>query len=258
MRRRLYAAVGILGAGALISALAVTATDAVAAGRRDCQYPAQVLDLSSWKLTLPTGDDEDPTEITQPELATYKDPPWFMSNADCTGVQFRAAVNGVTTSGSDYPRSELREMTPDGSDEAAWSADSGTHTMVIDEAITHLPNDKPEVVAGQIHDSEDDVSVFRLEDDQLYVTDGDDSEDYTLVDGNYQLGTEFEAKFVVSDGEIKAYYNGDLKVTLDADFDDGYFKAGAYTQANCDKSDPCSDSNYGAVEIYDLQISHED
>ena len=36
------------------------------AGAARCAYPADVLDLTNWKMTLPTGDDEDPTEITQP------------------------------------------------------------------------------------------------------------------------------------------------------------------------------------------------
>lgn len=220
----------------------------------ECDYPADVLDLTGWKVQLPIGDEEDPDEVTQPDLASYAVDPWFVPTSDCDGVQFRSAVNGVTTGGSSYPRSELREMTADGSDEAAWSADSGTHTMVINQAITHLPNDKPHVVAGQIHGGDDDVSVFRLEGSSLYVTDGD--EKHTLVTDDYVLGTPFEAKFVVDDGTIQAYYNGELKATIDADFSEGYFKSGAYTQANCDRSDPCGDDNYGQVVVYDISVSH--
>src|SRR5690606_19593315 len=41
------------------------------AAAADCAYPSEVLDLSDWKLTLPTGEEEDPTEITQPELASF-------------------------------------------------------------------------------------------------------------------------------------------------------------------------------------------
>ncbi|MDQ0946129.1 hypothetical protein QFZ24_000052 [Streptomyces phaeochromogenes] len=65
-----------------------------------CAHPADVLDLTDWKLTLPTGDDEDPTEITQPELATFSAEPWFRAEPGCDAVRIRAAVNGVTTSGS--------------------------------------------------------------------------------------------------------------------------------------------------------------
>ena len=226
-----------------------------APGGGECAYPADVLDLSSWKVTLPVGDEEDPAEVTQPQLATYAVDPWFRANDACDGVVFRSAVNGVTTGGSSYPRSELREMIADGSDEAGWSATSGTHTMVIREAITALPADKPHVVAGQIHDGDDDVTVFRLEGTKLYLTKGDTTH-HKLVDDNYVLGTPFEAKFVVSGGSIKAYYNGVLQTTISAGFSEGYFKAGAYTQANCGNSDPCSDSNYGEVVIYDIDVTH--
>ncbi|GAA1987442.1 polysaccharide lyase family 7 protein [Amycolatopsis minnesotensis] len=232
------------------SAIAAPGT-AVAA--ESCGVPASILDLENWKETLPTGSAGHPDEIKQPKLANYAKAPWFTANPGCDGVRFRAAVNGVTTGGSGNPRSELREM--DGSDGASWSTTSGTHTMVIDEAITHLPNGKPHVVAGQIHDDEDDVTVFRLEGTQLYVTKGDDTH-YQLVTGSYRLGTKFQAKFVAGDGKIKAYYNGELKATVDAESSGDYFKAGAYTQANCEKSSPCEDSNYGEVVVYGLKVTH--
>jgi hypothetical protein len=222
-------------------------------GSGDCAYPADVLDLSEWKVQLPIGAEEDPDEVTQPALDTYAVDPWFVATDACDGVRFRSAVNGVTTGGSSDPRSELREM--DGTDEAGWSATTGTHTMVIREAITALPADKPHVVAGQIHDGDDDVTVFRLEGTRLYVTKGDTTH-HKLVDDDYVLGTPFEAKFVVSGGQIKAYYNGVLQTTISASFPDGYFKAGAYTQANCGNSDPCSASNYGEVVIHDIAVTH--
>jgi len=235
----------------LTAAATLTVVPAASASAANCSYPADVLNLTNWKETLPIGSDEKPKEVTQPDLATYSIDPWFKANSACDGVQFRAAVNGVTTSGSGYPRSELREMTNNGSDTASWSATDGTHTMTIDEAITALPAEKPQVVAGQIHDASDDVTVFRLEGSKLYVTNGDTTH-YKLVTDSYTLGTRFQAKFVASGGEIKAYYNGTLEATLDNSSDGLYFKAGAYTQANCTNSSPCEDSNYGQVIIYGL------
>lgn len=224
-------------------------------GGGDCEYPADVLDLTRWKIQLPIGGDEDPDEVKQPALATYAVDPWFTATPECDGVRFRAAVNGVTTSGSNYPRSELREMNADGSDETGWSATSGTHTMVINQSITAVPQGRPYVVAGQIHDGDDDVSVFRLEGSNLYVTKGDTSR-HKLVTSDYVLGTPFEAKFVVSGGSIKAYYNGVLQTTISASFPDGYFKSGAYTQANCGNASPCSSSNYGEVVVHDITVTH--
>ncbi|GAA1666283.1 polysaccharide lyase family 7 protein [Fodinicola feengrottensis] len=244
--------------GAVIAAVSATATAPASAGHhpQTCQYPADVLSLANWKETLPIGSSGSPTEIKQPALKTYVKSPWFVPTSGCHGVQFRAAVNGVTTSGSGYPRSELREMANNGTENASWSADSGTHTMVIDEAITHLPNDKPQVVAGQIHDADDDVTVFRLEGTNLYVTDGNTTH-HKLVTSNYQLGTQFEAKFVASGGQIQAYYNGVLQTTIANSSSSDYFKAGAYTQANCGNSDPCSSSNYGEVIIYQVTVTHQ-
>ncbi len=256
-RRRTIVLISITAA-ASASALALPAQAAtVTPGGADCTYPADVLDLSDWKMTLPTGEDEEPTEITQPELATFSAEPYFQVNEDCTAVIFRSPVDGVTTGGSSYPRAELREMTDGGGDEAEWSASEGTHTMVVNEAFVALPNEKPHLVGAQVHGGDDDVTVFRLEGSSLYITNGDDS-NHHLVTDNYQLGTEFEAKFVAQGGEIDVYYNGELETTIAADGDTNYFKAGAYTQANCENSSPCGGDNFGEVHISGIEVTHSD
>lgn len=224
-----------------------------------CTYPAEILNLSRWKLQLPIDDPNQSgtqiLQVTQPRLNTYQISPWFKvsSTSTCDAVQFRNAVNGVKTPNTTYARSELREMNS-GGNEASWSSNSGTHTMVIDQAITHLPKVKPHVVAGQIHDG-NDRSVFRLEGSSLYVTRDNDTH-YKLVTSNYTLGARFQAKFVVSNGSIKAYYNNVWQATIPVSFTTGYFKAGVYTQANCTNSSPCDSSNYGQVKVYNLTVSH--
>jgi Alginate lyase len=213
--------------------------------------PAAGVDLSNWKLQLPEGEEEKPTEIEAAELEGYQSP-WFQKEPS-GAIRFRAPVNGVTTKGSKNPRSELREMS--GGDKASWSTSSGTSTMIIDEAITRLPEGKPQVVAGQIHGTSDDLSVFRLEGSKLYVTNGDDS-NFHLVDPDYKLGTRFEAKFVTGGGKISAFYNGKLETTIEQSSNTAYFKAGAYTQANCETAAPCSSDNLGEVVIYGLTVTH--
>jgi Alginate lyase len=238
----------------LTTALATAATAlGVPSANADAEVPADVLNLSNWKMTLPTGSEGSPTEIKQPALDSYSVDPYFTVVGD--GVQFRAPVNGVTTSGSSYPRSELREMTDNGSSNASWSSTSGTHTLVVSESFDHLPADKPHLVGAQIHDADDDVTVFRLEGSSLYITDGDTTH-HQLVTSSYVLGTVFEAKFVVSGGRVKAYYNGVLQTTLSKSFSGAYFKAGAYTQANCSNSSPCADSNYGQTTIHSVSVTH--
>lgn len=242
-----------------------TATPTQIASSSTGSKPSGVLDLANWKLTIPSGSSESPTEILQPALSSYVHDVWFsvvggqaeLANHPAQlggGVRFRAPVNAVTTSGSNYPRSELREMKNNGKDRADWSSTSGTHSMTIDQAITAIPAKKPHVVAGQIHDAGDDVIVIRLEGATLYVN-VDGKNEYTL-DSGYSLGKRFSIKFEVSGGQTKVFYNGAQVYALDKSYSGAYFKAGAYTQSNCSKEDNCSDGNYGEVVIYSLNVSH--
>ena len=215
------------------------------------------IDLKNWKLTLPVGESDEPKEIFQPELSKFSLEPWF--NVSSNGLRFRAGVNGVTTSGSSYPRSELREMTNSGLEKASWSSTSGLHTMFLDQAITAVPQVKKQVVAGQIHDGDDDVMVIRLEYPILYINvDGDNEQ---ILDSEYILGKRFSVMFEVSGGQTKVFYNSSAEpvYTLDKEFSGAYFKAGAYTQSNCSKEEsaPCDDNNFGEVTIYQLEVSHQ-
>ncbi|GAA0612831.1 polysaccharide lyase family 7 protein [Kribbella sandramycini] len=239
---------------ALVSATALTGTATAAPAA--CSVPGDVLNLTNWTLQLPVDDPNQSgtqvRQVRQPQLDSFELSPWFNDQPNCNGVRFRNAVNGVTTPNTTYARSELREM--NGSSAASWSSTSGTHTLVIDQAITRRPNDKPQVVAGQIHNG-NDMATFRLNGSSLYVTDENNSS-YKLITSNYQLGTRFQAKFVVGNGSIKAYYNNVLQATIPKSFTGGYFKAGVYTQANCTNSSPCDTSNYGEVVVYNVSVSH--
>lgn len=215
-------------------------------------YPANVLNLTNWKLTLPIGSPGDPREIKQPQLSQFILSPYFRVNAQKNGVVFQAPVGGVTTKNSNYPRSELREMTGGGSREASWSDTSGTHVMTIRQAITHLPSSKPEVVAGQIHDDEGYVILIRLEGSKLFV-EGNGNNVGTL-DSNYHLGAIFTVRVVAAGGHIKVFYNGAQKADYARSGSQYYFKAGCYTQSNPSKGD--SPSAYGQVVIYSLGVSH--
>ena len=214
---------------------------------------------SQWKLTLPIGSSGKPTEIKYPQLSqSYQADPWFVQLNNGTALRFRAPVNGVTTSGSSYPRAELREMKNNGEDGADWSSSSGTHTMYLDQAITMVPKGKKHVVAGQIHDGGDDIIVIRLEDKHLFINPDNDQE--ITLDSNYTLGKRFNVRFVVNNNQTKVYYNGVLKFTYSKSYSGAYFKAGAYTQSNCDRPEeentPCDATNYGEVVIYKAEVTH--
>jgi len=199
--------------------------------------------------------DDGPFEIEQPLLDSYSNPPHFQVTTAKDGVLFQAHCGGVTTSGSGYPRSELREMMKNGTSKASWSITSGAHTMFIKQAITHLPAVKRHVVAGQIHDGTDDVMVIRLEGSKLFIDlNGDDG---PVLDPDYTLGKVFTVKFVASDGSIKLYYNDAATPAIDyAHSATGcYFKAGCYTQSNTSQGD--ATSAYGEVVIHELFVSHQ-
>ncbi len=216
--------------------------------------PASVLNLALWKITLPTDtvSTGKADEVLQPQLTSFSQEPYFFVAANKAGVAFRAPVGGVTTSGSNYPRSELREMAGTGRQNASWSSTSGVHKMTIRQAITHLPAVKADVVAGQIHDSNEDIIEIRLKKSTLYVDRGGD--DIGILDANYQLGAFFTVEISVSDGVISVSYNGSPKVSKAMSGSGWYFKAGCYTQSNPTKGDAASD--YGEVIISSLSVSH--
>ncbi len=226
----------------LVTSVPVTTVNAAA------QLPSDILDLTNWKLTLPINNAQ---EIKQPALDAYSSN-YFCVNSTGTAVTFAAPCGGSTTSGSSYPRCELREMTNDGQDKASWSTTSGTHTMIIEQKIMQTPVVKPHVVVGQIHDENDDVIMIRLERNHLFV----EAEGVELgtLDSNYALGTKFTVKIVAQNGCIKVYYNNNLKVTYDKSATGCYFKAGMYTQSNTSKGDAASAQ--GRVQIYSLSVSH--
>jgi poly(beta-D-mannuronate) lyase len=219
-------------------------------------WPAQLLDLNDWKLTLPidTNLAGTPDEILQPELATFSLDPYFHLNARSNGVVFRAHCGGVTTSGSAYPRSELREMTNTGQDLAAWSTTSGKHTMVVRQAILHTPVVKPDVTVAQIHDATDHPFAIELEDGKrLSIVAGGNT--VAVVDPNYALGTPYDLSITASAGRVVVLYNGVQKIDYDFASTGCYFKVGCYTLSNTAQGD--APDAYGEVVVYDLAVSHE-
>lgn len=259
-----------------ITAPATKSTDSNASGGQAVSFgtasaatlPSQVLDLTNWKITLPIdgkGSVVTSTstcsaiEVRQPALATYSIDPWFMVTPDGTGVRFRANIEGCTTSGSGYPRSELREMAQNGTVNASWSTTSGTHTMELTEAVTHLPVVKPQTVFAQIHDSSDDVFIARASrkaDGRIELDVNHNGTIWgSLLDTNYVLGTKFTLKVVASNGFIDIYYNGVQKVHQPVSTTGNYFKAGNYTQSNIVKGQD-QPGAYGEVIIYSLKVTH--
>jgi poly(beta-D-mannuronate) lyase len=239
----------------VLSSAGPAAQPARAAG--ECE-PADVLNLRNWKLTLPI---KKAKEILQPDLKSYESR-WFTDEPDspdeppCTSVAFRTKVGGDTTSGSEYPRTELREMRKKGRKEAKWSSGDGRHEMSWRVAVDVAPVAKPQLVIGQVHDSDDDVVQVLYDGfnggDINYRWRGETKG--TLVE-DYDLGDFVDLKIVVEDDKFELYANGQLKATETRETNGLYFKAGNYTQSNKSKND--DPDLVTQVRISDLTVRHD-
>ena len=221
-----------------------------AAGRTASgDLPSQIIDTKNWYLTLPTGKKGSPDIVEGSALARYHSQ-FFQVSPAKDGVVFTANTSGATTSGSHYPRSELREM--NGSQKASWDGRKGRHTMEIVQAITETPKSKPDVIAGQIHGTTDDLMQIHLSGSRLTVKYADGKK-YVDLDPNYKLGTMFAVKIESAGGRVKVWYNGQLKADLPIWTATSYFKAGVYTNSNPSKGDR---SGEGQVVIRSLSVQH--
>jgi len=220
---------------------------------RDLRFPADLIDLGSWYLTLPTGREGDPDDVYPPDLTSFLDSDWFRLNGTRDGVVFRANAGGVTTENSNYPRSELREMK--GGELASWSNEKGAHTMSLRQAVTRLPQVKPHVVTAQIHGGDDDVVLVRLEGERL-VAQYDDGRSEIVIDNAYRLGTRYDLRIVAADSRVEIFYNDELAAEIPRSGSGWYFKTGSYVQSNPERGD--SPDAVAEVVLYSLRVEHSE
>jgi hypothetical protein len=122
------------------------------------KLPADVLDLTSWYLQLPiseTGEDDSPWFITTAELQSFSDAYFYAGSQG--GVVLRTPVWGVHTSGTKYPRTELRE-TEDGSNINWYPRASRLSSLSAVLEVNEVPSmtsssTDAQVVIGQIKGS---------------------------------------------------------------------------------------------------------
>ena len=185
-------------AGALVSASAMAQT-----------YPAEKPELeylAYWRLnsTLPTdGNYTNSVDFDPDDLTTYTDS--FFRVVTGGGVSMKAQFGGaVTSSGTAFSRTELREMASETS-QAAWNCTSKQKEMVARVRIKSTPRNKPEMSVAQIHDSENDnlIVLYRydkaqnggvlpaagtLGDKGKILIKWNDSTSETLLDSAYVVG----------------------------------------------------------------------
>lgn len=210
------------------------------------------VNLDPFKVTLPIGEPEKPREVFPIDAFEYD--PWFVQNADGT-VDFRARVDGVSTSGSSYARSELREMVP-----KSWSVSDGKrHRLLGLCQILEMPGRKtddytPGVVFGQVHDTVDDVVILMADITGRVIVEeglgpGNGSIKHVMLTG-YQLGDELNYWIDATSAGTDVTING-KRIHLDRKPSGAYSKAGCYLRGNTSNA-----TGRGHVRYKALGTSH--
>ncbi len=232
--------------------------------------PSGNFDLSHWKLTLPTGSSGNPDEILPAQMAAgYTNSPYFFTATTDGAMTFWTPVTGVTTSGSSYPRCELREQLSPGNDTPNWYGD-GTHILDGQCKVLQVPS-TGKVIIGQIHGKSypgatDANPLVKLAYDsssssvriqvKTSPNKADSTESVDVVSG-IAVGTLITYQIKVIDGIVYNTVNG---TTYARNFyatdplwasTDLYFKAGSYCQDNVGSS-----SEGAKIAFYALTITH--
>jgi hypothetical protein len=216
--------------------------------------PSGNFDLSVWELQEPVGSSGSPTVISPGKLANGFHDSYFFTDPTDGAMTFWDPENGVTTGGSDFPRSELREMTK-AALAASWS--SGTNTLSATLAVPAVPD---HVCVGQIHTS----GTKPLLELYFYASGGlvlgieqtpAGGNEIPHPVGHVPLGTEWSYVITLANGTISLAIDGGAPLTfsLPSAFagQSYYFKAGDYDQS------AGSSATVGAtVKFYALAVHH--
>ncbi|WP_315974420.1 polysaccharide lyase family 7 protein [Microvirga sesbaniae] len=233
--------------------------------------PGQNFDLSDWKIGLPV-DGSGGFKGTSREvknLSSYEHSKYFYTGPD-GAMTFVAPVEGATTKGSKFARSELREMI--GSERAAWRLSKGgvmTATLTVDHAPTKFDGTPGRIVVGQIHGQDEELVRLNWENGRVYFVNdqagpkNSETKFYfhnaagkqPQVSLNERFSYSISAKgdqlvvTVKADGQT---YKSVSKINSVWQSDTFYFKAGAYLGVN-----ETQGTGYGQTSFYALSVSHK-
>ncbi|NBJ11116.1 polysaccharide lyase family 7 protein [Microvirga arsenatis] len=232
--------------------------------------PSRNFNLANWKIGLPidTGGGFAGRAIEVKNLSGYKHSKYFFTGPD-GAMTFVAPVEGATTSGSSYARSELREMK--GTAKAAWTLAQGgvmSATLEIDHAPIKFNGKPGRIVVGQIHGKDDELVRLYWENGKLYFandqagSNNTEQKFYFVNASGQQPSVSLDERFsytinakgdnlevtVYADGQI---YKSVSKINSVWQSDAFYFKAGAYLGVN-----ETQGTGYGQVSFYALSFSH--
>ncbi|HUI05467.1 MAG TPA: polysaccharide lyase family 7 protein [Verrucomicrobiae bacterium] len=250
----------------LASLVTVCLTAAVSRALDPSQPPGGNFDLSHWKLTLPVdssgGTNGTATEIPTAQLvAGYTNAAYFYTGADGAMV-FWCPVTGATTSGSDYPRTELRELLNPSDSSVNWVG-YGTHLMDAQCQMIQVPSTK-KVIIGQIHGYTGAARpLLKLQynngtiDALVKESPNSDTDTHFPFPSNVGLSNNITYQIKMADGLLSMVVNGSTQSVNVFQTDPAwtnqtlYFKAGNYCQ---DNSGPSTEG--ALVSFYALTVNH--
>jgi len=212
--------------------------------------PGSNFDLNNWYIQFPTSNGILTCSAGSVDSATttqlidgYTNAPYFYTGTDGSMV-FWAPINGATTSGTTFPRSELRELIATNNTGVNWIP-YGTHILNAQCKVLQVPPSTEEVIIGQIHaESGDGLPTVKVIYDSgkvhatIKTNSTDDGSDYDLPSVNSGLSNSITYQIEMVNGLVSVVINGTTNsyniFQSDPTYtnETQYFKAGDYCQAN--------------------------
>jgi hypothetical protein len=220
------------------------------------------IDYSIWSLQLPIGSGTSPTTISPMQLLAGFSNEYFYAGDD-GGQIFMDPATGITTSGSQHCRSEMREMSPGGGG-AAWPS-TGTNTMTVTGKVLKVGGGSSgTVTVGQVFNGTDSIPLCELEYStslggfKLLYEEAKGGGMTTNLETPVALNERYEFELALNDGKLFVSINGKQVYTRTPSpaiaAKRFYFKFGNYDQTA--KSGPISSEPYTLVEVYTVKVVH--
>jgi hypothetical protein len=230
--------------------------------------PSSNFNLADWKLqTINSSNTQ--TDILAPVLNAGYISPLFYTNTTDGSMVFRVPSNGGTTSGSTYPRLELRQMTGG----ANWAlSDPTEHYLTAQCKVIDIATAKPKIIIGQIHGSETNSELLKIRwtgylPGQCFIEARFELNDVTQAEYGVTLATGLSLGDMISytvtmkNGTITCTVNGvsasqTYTIAYFGSTDAYYFKAGNYFQYN-NLTVPDPTLIYGKTQFYKLSLQRQ-
>ncbi|HEX3776139.1 MAG TPA: polysaccharide lyase family 7 protein [Polyangiaceae bacterium] len=221
------------------------------------------IDYSIWVLQLPTGSGNSVDTISSADLLKGYSSAYFYAAKD-GGQIFMDPKTGITTSGSQHCRTEMRESAPGGG-QAAWSS-SGTNTLTVSGEVLQVGGGSSgTTTVGQLFNGTDSIPLVELQYSssaggfKMLYEEAKGGGTTTNLNTAVALNTKYSYTLALNQGVVTVSINGKVVHTqtpsasaLSKKF---YFKVGNYDQTA--SMGAISTDPYTVVEVYSVSVVHQ-